>query len=103
MSPTARSLAHLRAQGWTVDVVERWIPGANIRRDCFGLFDLIAIRPGETMGVQVASGSNVAARIRKLTEHPDLAAVRSADWTITIHGWRQDRAGKWVLRVVDLS
>ena len=42
-SPTARTMAALRSEGWTVEVVEKWIPGAQIRRDLFGVIDVLAI------------------------------------------------------------
>jgi hypothetical protein len=102
-TPTARSLAHLRAFGWTVGVVEQRIPRTNITRDLFGFIDLVALRGAETMAVQVTSGSNVAARVRKITEAEDLGAVRQAGWAIVVHGWRKNAAGNWILRVVDLS
>jgi hypothetical protein len=102
-TPTARSVEHLRAFGWTVGVVEQRIPHTNITRDLYGFIDLLAIRGGETMGVQVTSGSNVSARVRKIAESEHVAAVRSAGWTIVVHGWRRNAAGEWVLRIVDVS
>jgi hypothetical protein len=102
-SPTSRSLELLRDEGWLVAVVERWIPGANIRQDLFGLFDLIAIRGDQTMAVQVTSASNVSSRIRKITESDKLAAVRKAGWWIECHGWAK-RKGRWAcVRREDLS
>jgi hypothetical protein len=103
-TPTARSMTHLRAAGWTVGVVEQRIPNTNITRDLFGFIDLVAIRGPVTMGVQVTSGSNVAARIRKIAEAEHVGAVRQAGWKIVVHGWRRSaRSGDWVLRIVDLS
>jgi len=102
-TPTARSVAHLRALHWTVGVVEQRIPNTNITRDLFGFIDLLAIRGDETLAVQVTSGSNMAARERKITEHENLAAVRAAGWRVHVHGWRKSAAGDWTLRVVDLS
>jgi len=96
-------VAHLRAQGWTVGVVEQRIPNTNITRDLYGFIDLLAIRGDETLAVQVTSGSNMAARVRKITEHANLAAVRAAGWRIHVHGWRKNSAGAWTLREVDLT
>ena len=101
-SPTARSLAYLREQGYTVEVVERWIPGANIRKDLFGFIDLVAIKRDETLAVQTTSYSNVSARVSKISEHENLAAVRAAGWRIEVHGWVRRKTG-WHVRVVDLS
>jgi hypothetical protein len=36
VTPTQRSLAYLRAEGWQVAIVERWNPHARIRQDLFG-------------------------------------------------------------------
>jgi hypothetical protein len=102
MTPTARSLAYLREHGYVAAIVERWIPGANVRRDLFGILDLVAIRDGETVGVQVTSGSNVAARIRKIEDSPALPHLRAAGWRLLVHGWRK-RKGRWTLREVDVS
>ena len=101
-SPTARTMAALRSAGWTVEVVERCIPGANIRRDLFGVIDVLAIREGETLGVQATSASNVSARVRKLSESDVLPAIRKAGWRLEVWGWR--RVGRsWTARRVDLS
>ena len=102
-TPTARSLERLRAFGWTVGVVEQRIPHTNITRDLFGFIDLLAIRGTETMAVQVTSGSNVAARVHKIAESEHVGAVRTAGWSICVHGWRKNAKGEWTLRVVDVS
>lgn len=96
MSPTALTLRHLRAQGYTAEVVEKWNPHARIRQDLFGIIDVIAVRDGETLGVQTTSAGNVAARIRKIAESEHVAALRSAGWTLRVHGWAK-KGGRWVL------
>lgn len=97
-TPTKLSLAHLRDEGWAVDICERWVPmgggASGIRRDLFGLIDLVAVRAGETMGIQTTSHDNVAARIRKMTDDdhaPALGALRAAGWTVVVHGWRKTK------------
>jgi hypothetical protein len=102
-SPTSRSLAHMRKQGYTCEVVEKWVPGANIRKDLFGFVDIVCIRDNETVGVQSTSKSNLAARVNKIADHPNIAAVRKAGWKVVAHGWGVDAYGKWVLREVDCS
>jgi hypothetical protein len=102
-TPTARSVEHLRACGWTVGVVEQRIPHTNITRDLYGFIDLLAIRGAETMAVQVTSGSNVSARVHKIAESEHVGAVRTAGWAIVVHGWRKNARGEWTLRVVDVS
>jgi hypothetical protein len=103
MTPTARSLAHLRGLGYVVEVVERWIPGANIRRDLFGFGDLLAVRPGEVLLVQTTTGDHVAHRLAKIAASPLAATVRGAGIRIVVHGWRKNAAGRWTLREVECS
>jgi hypothetical protein len=96
---TSRSLAHLRAHGWLVDVVERRLT-PMVKKDLFGMFDLLAIRMGEIMFVQVTTGSNVSARIKKIMANPDLATVQLHGYAV-VHGWRKSaKDGKWKLREV---
>jgi hypothetical protein len=102
-SPTQRSLAHLREQGYNAAVVEKWNPHARIRQDLFGFIDILAIREGETLGVQACSGTDVSKRIAKIAAHDNVGAVRAAGWRIEVHGWRKNAAGRWVLRVEDVS
>lgn len=101
-SPTQRSLKLLRDRGYRADVVEKWIPGANIRKDLFGFIDVIAIKDGETLAVQSTSDNNVAARITKIEDSDALADVRDAGWNIHVHGWRKVK-NRWQCREVDVS
>ena len=103
MTPTQRSLAHLRAAGWQVAIVEHWNPFARIRQDLFGVLDLLAVRDGVTLGVQTTSGSNVSARVRKIAESETVPALRKAGWLLHVHGWRKGANGRWALREVDCS
>jgi carbonic anhydrase len=103
VTPTARTLAFLRKAGWLAWVVEKWIPQTRQRSDLFGFIDVLAIREGETLAVQSTSGSNVSSRVKKITEHENVARVRAAGWAIHVHGWRKNAKGRWELREVDLS
>ena len=104
-SPTARSLALLRADGWYAEVTEQnvRIPGRTFKRDLFGFVDILALRGPDILAVQTTSAANVAARMTKIADSPLVAAVRSAGIQIHVHGWRRGRDGKWVVRVEDLS
>ena len=102
-SPTQRSLAKLRADGYLVAIVEHWNQYAKIRQDLYGFIDLLAIRRGEVLGVQATSRSNVSSRVAKITDHPNVAAVREAGIRIEVHGWGKMASGKWECRVVDVS
>lgn len=102
LSPTQRSLAYLRDEGYLVSVVERWNPHARIRQDLWGWCDLLAIRKGEVLAVQVTA-SAVSARIKKIQESDTIAVVRDAGIRVVVHGWRKNSKGKYVLRVEDIS
>lgn len=103
LSPTQRSIKALRDDGWLVDIVERWIGGhIKVRKDLFGMFDLIAVRGEEVLLVQTTSGSNVAARVKKIAEHENRGALRKAPMKLVVHGWRKNAQGRWALRVVEV-
>jgi hypothetical protein len=101
-SPTQLTLKLLREEGWTVEVVERWIPGANIRKDLFGFIDLVALKKDLTLGVQATSYSNMGARIKKIENAELLSQVRRACWHLWVIGWRKQN-NRWTHKVVDLS
>jgi len=103
VTPTQRTLAELRKRGYTAAVVEKWNPHARIRQDLFGVIDVLAIGDNETLAVQATSGSNVAARIKKIADHASTPLIRKAGWRFVIHGWRKNSKGRWVLREVDVS
>jgi hypothetical protein len=106
ISPTQRTLKALREKEYRVGVVERFVGPLNIRVDLFHIIDLIAIRPGEIVGIQ-SCGQAFSEHHRKITEeHPDAAR----DWILAggmleLWGWRKlkvKRGGKamrWEPRV----
>ena len=102
LSPTQRSLAYLREQGYLVAIVERWNPHARIRQDLWGWCDLLAIRKSEVLAVQVTA-SAVSDRIKKIQESETVAWVRDAGIRIEVHGWRKNSKGRYVLRIEDIS
>lgn len=101
-SPTQLSLEKLRADGWLAEVVEKWIPGANIRKDLWGWTDIVALKDGQTLAVQTTSYSNISARVNKITESDTIAEVRKANWSVEVHGWRKVN-NRWVCKAVDVS
>jgi hypothetical protein len=55
------------------------------------------------LAVQTTSGSNVSARVKKLTESELIGTVRKAGWGIHVHGWRKGANGRYGLVLRDLS
>lgn len=102
MTPTQRSLAALRELGYLVEVVEKWNSFTRTRKDLWGWADLLAIRRGEVLAVQVTS-TGVASRVRKVSESETIARVREAGVRVEVHGWSKNSKGRYVQRVVDLS
>lgn len=101
-SPTQRSLKYLRESGYTVAIVEYWNAFTKRRHDLFQFADLLAIRENEVLLVQVTSGTNVSARIKKISENEHIGAVRKSGMRVEVHGWRKLKSG-WEPRIVDLS
>jgi len=56
-------------QGWFVDKVERRIT-RTLKRDLWSIADAFPLRCSETMAIQITSGSNANARVRKTTDSP---------------------------------
>ena len=69
-SPTSRTLELLRADGYSVQVVEKWLPWAKRRQDLFGCIDILAMKQGVLIGIQATSGVNHNARVVKSTGEP---------------------------------
>ncbi len=103
-SPSALTAELLKADGWIVWTVERWIPGARIRVDLFGILDQIAIRDGEVLGLQPTSWSNVGARVKKIADAEHIGEVRKLGWTLLVYGWKWcPKTKQWLHKIVDVS
>jgi hypothetical protein len=76
---TQLTLKLLRKQGWTVDVVERWVgkPGGfGVHKDLFGCIDVLAVDHGRLLAVQSTSdtsGRGLPDHVRKCLAEPRLA------------------------------
>lgn len=105
-SPTARSLALLRQEGWTAQVVERWNPYAKVRHDLFQCIDILAINGKAVLGVQATSGSNISARLSKIASLPAATLWKASGGLLEVWGWRKVGArGKrktWEVRRIAL-
>lgn len=107
MTPTQRSLAHLRKSWPLVAVVERWNPHAKIRQDLFGFIDIICFRENEVLAVQCTSDGNVSARVQKILAAPAAAVwLQSQTRKIVVHGWaKKGPRGKrkvWTMREIEV-
>ncbi len=105
-SPTQRSLALLRKQGYRVAITEHWNSFVKRRQDLFGFIDLMAI--GDPMlAIQTTSGTNVAARVTKILESDAARDWIESGHRIIVHGWAK-RGGRgevkrWDCREVEIT
>lgn len=89
-TPTARTLQTLRAAGWPlVERVERWIPGAGVRRDLFGIGDILAVRDDEVLLVQATTGEHAQDRFRKMAQAPAVPVLCKRGWRLEVWAWRK--------------
>lgn len=98
MSPTERSLALLRAEGWLPAIVEHYNRFARVRQDLYGILDILAVKDDQTLGIQTTSASNVAARQKKILEADATQALLTAGWRLQVHGWRPGRPATALVR-----
>jgi len=114
-SPTSRTLALLRKEGWTAEVTERWNPHSKTRKDLGGGIDVLAWHagskhghfPGEIMGVQACAGASHATRKTKLLKEPKMALWLCARGRLEVWSWSKKGArGKrklWEVRREELK
>lgn len=97
-SPTSRSLEYLRKQGYLACVVEKWIPRARIRKDAFDCIDILAVRPGEVLGIQATDRTSVSKRIAKIRGLEHFPELQACPIEIRVHGWSKMASGRYELR-----
>jgi len=98
MSPTQRTLKHLRELGYTAEVVERWNPHARVRHDLFNIIDVLGVSETGVAAVQTTSAGNMKARINKIAESDILPLLIKLEWRVIVHGWRKNSKGRWELK-----
>jgi len=98
--PVQRSLAHLRKNGWTVCIVEKYIKHPNMafgkRIDAFGIGDLLACRGAVFEGVEICKpmialvqccSTDFAKHKEKILGIPEFAVWKAAGGEVILHGW----------------
>lgn len=101
-SPTQRTLAKLRKDGYTCAIVEKYNSFIKCRQDLFGFIDILAIKENETLGVQTTSGSNSSERVEKIKANKYYSTVKKAGWKIIVHGWRKLKKTGWECKEINL-
>ena len=101
ISNTSRTLEYIRSQGWEADIVERYLPYAGkfgVRKDLFGIIDIIAIGENSIIGIQ-SCGQNFAEHNRKILDNPLACKWLECGGRLMLIGWRKvkvRRGGKMV-------
>lgn len=105
MTPAERTLKHLRKLGYTAAVVEKWNAHARVRKDLFGVIDVLGISSeGGILGIQATSGSNVSSRMAKAMLEPNLETWLESGGRFQIWGWRKSaKTRRYVLRKIELQ
>lgn len=97
MTPTQRTLAKLRDDGFEPAVVEKWNPHVRIRQDLFGFADVLAMKPGCAPLLVQATSTGVSERRKKILAEPRALIALRSGFAIEIWGWRKlkvKRGGK---------
>jgi predicted RecB family endonuclease len=98
MTPSQRTVAHLRKLGYQTANVESFNYFTKRKKDLFGVIDILAIGNGETLAVQVTSKSNMSSRIKKIEESEALPEMLRSGWRVIVHGWWKGTNGRYQLK-----
>ena len=107
VSPTARSLALLRANGWYCEVVEHWNPFSKTRKDLWGWCDILCLDPigiqqAHILAVQTTTKVNMGARIKKILASKMLKIARACGVDVEVHGWYKSK-GRWQVKILGVT
>ena len=99
MTPTGRTLLALRRSGYLAEGVERFIAQAGMRKDLFGIIDIVAIRRGEAgvLGIQATTAPNLSTRRRKAQASRALRTWLATGNRFELWAWSQCN-GQWRIR-----
>lgn len=101
MTPSQRTIKHLKDQGYMVANVEHFNYFTKRKHDLWGCIDILAIGNGETLAVQVTSKSNMSARIRKIEDSDALPEMLRSGWRVIVHGWWKGTNGRYQLKEME--
>lgn len=90
-SPTSRTLQVFKREGTRAGVVERFIGPLNIRKDLFGIIDVIALGDEGVRGIQCC-GTSFSAHVKKILvdeRENSIAWLMTPHTTLELWGWRK--------------
>jgi hypothetical protein len=89
----AATIKHCRKLGWHAQTVEQTVPHTFIKRDLFGVIDIVAVMQGEPLnparilGIQATAGGHHAARVAKILAEPRARAWVEAGAILEVWSW----------------
>lgn len=89
-TPATKSYNFLKRMGFKVESASVLTSDGNVKRDLFGLFNVIAIQPhrGLTLAAWAVADNVVAGAAQKVMESRWSGFLLSAKWIIEVHGWQ---------------
>lgn len=100
-TPVSRSMAKLRAEGYTIGIVQRSVPTRPrpTSIDLFGVADLEALAPDHTLYVQVCRDTDLTDHLRTCLGEPRLEKLLACptrmfeiwSWAKKANRWREKR------------
>lgn len=108
MSPLQRTLAKLRADGYTVGITEKWNPHAHIRQDFCGFADCLAFRP-DTTGVLAVNAMLLRNRNahEKFKDNTAIPRWLAAGNRFVMHQWHKvgprGQVKRWECEIVEVT
>ncbi len=86
---TRLTLDECERRGWIAAVVEQTIPHTFIKRDLFGVIDIVAVTPGGIVGIQATSGTNLHGRRAKILAEHRMALWLNAGAKLELWTWER--------------
>ncbi len=103
LTPTTRTLRKLEADGWMADEVERWVRNSNIRKDLFGVGDVLAVRGHLTLIVQVTDVAHNAEHVDKVKAEPRMHTWITYHRKIEVWAWRELKGKGWQPKITEIT
>ena len=98
MTPSARSIAHMKSLGYIVANCDHYNYFTKRRHDLYGCIDLLCIGNGETVAVQVTSKSNMSSRIKKIEASEAFPEMLRSGWRVLVQGWSKNSKGRYEVK-----
>ncbi len=84
-----KSLKLLEQEGYAAQSVESYNYYSGQKKDLFNFIDILAVRPGEVLGLQVCAYASISARRKKALAAKHFKAWLSSGARFVIHGWKR--------------